>query len=220
MSFDTLAPHYRWMEWMFARGSLQRCRTAFLDLIPQPTHALLCGEGNGRFLQAFCQRFPASRVTVMDASAGMLEQARRNLRNAGLNDGHVAFIQADVLTWKPPADTFDLIVTCFFLDCFCEAELKSWMPRIAQAAKPHAQWLHADFQISGSSFSRLRSSITLRFLYAFFTRMTDITARRLVDPEPFLLQAGFICRQRRENDWGRMHSEWWNRQPQTAEASF
>src|SRR5439155_22241467 len=34
MSFDTLAPHYRWMEFILAGKKLQRCRTAFLDEIP------------------------------------------------------------------------------------------------------------------------------------------------------------------------------------------
>lgn len=213
MSFDTLAPHYRWMEWLFARGKMQRCRTAFLQSIPAPGHALLCGEGNGRFLESFCRQFPASHVTVLDSSEAMLHQARENLSRAGLDKARVSFVLEDVLSWEPPEATFDLIVTCFFLDCFREEDLRRIMPRIARAAKPQAQWLYADFQVSGSVLSRLRSHLTVQFLYAFFTRVTQIKAHALVSPEPFLLQAGFTRRQRRESDWGRLYSEWWNRLP-------
>ena len=53
MSFDHLAPHYRWMEWLLAGSKPQRCRTTFLDTLPTARHALLLGEGNGRFLREF-----------------------------------------------------------------------------------------------------------------------------------------------------------------------
>src|SRR5947207_3033135 len=50
MSFDLLAPHYRWMEFLLAGEKLHRGRTAFLDLIPPPEKILLAGEGHGRCL--------------------------------------------------------------------------------------------------------------------------------------------------------------------------
>src|ERR1041385_77794 len=55
MSFDALAPHYLWMEWLLAGRKLQRCRTAFLDEARAARDILLLGEGNGRFLQALLQ---------------------------------------------------------------------------------------------------------------------------------------------------------------------
>lgn len=211
MSFDTLAPHYRWMEWVFARDKMQRCRTAFLDEIPPPSRILLCGEGNGRFLKAVHRRFPGAEITVVDSSSGMLRQARRNLERAGLTMDRVTLVKANVLTWEPPPAAFDLIVTCFFLDCFRADELKAMMPRLARAAAPQAHWLQADFQVTGSWLNRFRSRMILRFLYAFFRQATHITARVLTNPEPLFREAGFTRCQRREMDGGRMFSEWWNR---------
>ena len=46
MSFDLLAPHYRWMEFILAGEKLQRCRTAFLDELPAARNILLVGEEN------------------------------------------------------------------------------------------------------------------------------------------------------------------------------
>jgi len=115
MSFDLLAPHYRWMEALCAAGQLQRCRTALLPVISAPQQVLVFGEGNGRFLVELCHRCPTAQVTVVEASAVMIELARARLRCAGLADAQVEFIQADALTWQPPKAAFDLIVTCFFL---------------------------------------------------------------------------------------------------------
>jgi len=82
MSFDSLAAHYRWMEWLLAGRKLQRCRTAFLRRINPPREVLLLGEGNGRFLEALLQAHPQARVTCVDASAAMLERARARMAAA------------------------------------------------------------------------------------------------------------------------------------------
>ncbi|HEY1083707.1 MAG TPA: class I SAM-dependent methyltransferase [Prosthecobacter sp.] len=211
MSFDTLAPHYRWMEWLFAGEKLQRCRTAFLPSVPAPSHALLYGEGNGRFLSAFCRQFPTAQVTVVDFSAGMIQQARLHLEAAGIDTTNVTFVEANVLEWQPPEQAFDLIVTCFFLDCFREDDLKTLVGHLARAATPQAHWLQADFQIGGPLLCRWRSRLTLHFLYFFFRHAARIRATRLTRPESLLAQAGFILQKRRLSDWRRLGSEWWAR---------
>jgi hypothetical protein len=50
MNFDRLAPHYHWMEKIFAGGLMQRCRTTFLPNTKNCRQALLVGEGTGKFL--------------------------------------------------------------------------------------------------------------------------------------------------------------------------
>ncbi len=191
MSFDLLAPHYRWMEALCAGGQLQRCRTALLPVIQPPQRVLIYGEGNGRFLSKLCRRFPAAEITVVEASSVMISLARTRLQRAGLADSHVDFIHADALTWQPPAVTYDLVVTCFFLDCFSAAQLRQLVPLIATAATSEAQWLNADFQIAPSGLRRLCSRVIVGFLYAFFRRATQLAADELVDVSPLLAAAGF-----------------------------
>lgn len=211
MSFDLLAPHYRWMEWLSAGGKLQRCRTALLDAVSTPSKVLVYGEGNGRFLVELCRRFPQAEVTVVDASAVMLKLARRRLQDAGLGAAGVDFIHADALAWKPPAGEFDLLVTCFFLDCFREDELRRLVPVIAAAGRPRAQWLVADFQIAPAGLARLRSRVIVAVLYAFFRRATGLSARELVDPGPLLGAEGFHMLAHEEQDLGMLHSSLWSR---------
>src|SRR5262245_15665357 len=147
MSFDVLAPHYRWMEFVLAGEKLQRCRTAFLDQISPPRDVLILGQGVGRFLVECRRQWPSAQITCLDSSSRMLDVARGRLRRAGLRDERVAFLHADVLTWSAPKDAADLIVTHFFLDCFRPDQLEQIVTQLAQAARPGASWLLADFQL-------------------------------------------------------------------------
>ena len=216
MSFDLLAPHYRWMEWLLAGGKLQRCRTACLGSIPVPAKVLIYGEGNGRFLAALCRQFPEAEVTSVDASARMIELARRRLDRHGLQSAKVRFVHADALDWTPPATTYDLIVTHFFLDCFRLDQLRQLVPVIAGAAKPRAHWLLADFKTAGSGFRRRRSQFILALMYLFFRQAARLPARTLTPPDEFLLAAGFSRHQQVEMDWGMLHSDCWRRQARQA----
>jgi methyltransferase family protein len=211
MSFDLLAPHYRWMEALCAGGQVQRCRTALLAVIPAPQQVLVYGEGNGRFLVELCRRFPQARVTVVEASAVMIDLARARLRREGPAGPQVEFIHADALTWQPPAAAFDLIVTCFFLDCFREDQLEKLMPVIASAATAQAQWLIADFQIAPAGLRRVCSRVIVGFLYAFFRWVTRLPAHELVNVEPWVSAAGFTRRGRREFALGLLFCDWWGR---------
>ena len=76
MSFNRLAPHYRWMEAVLAGGVLQQCRTRWLAEVRTPRRALLAGEGPGRMLEACVQAWPECEFTALDSSNGMIERAR------------------------------------------------------------------------------------------------------------------------------------------------
>ena len=71
MSFDFIAPHYRWLESIAFANTLQRARINFIDQIPAPLHVLIAGEGDGRFLREFMRKFPKALVDCVDASARM-----------------------------------------------------------------------------------------------------------------------------------------------------
>ena len=168
MSFDALAPHYRWMEWLLAGNKLQRSRTAFLDRVADAQNVLIAGEGNGRFLLECRRRLPSARVTVLDASGGMIAAARRRVRAAGLDLRPIEFVQGDVLSWKPRAGAHDLVVTHFFLDCFTEPQVERVVGAPRRGAGRGATWLLADFQVPASGTARLRARAIHALMYGFF----------------------------------------------------
>jgi len=206
MSFDVLAPHYRWMEVVLAGEKLQRCRTTFLDRIPIAGNVLILGEGNGRFLVECRRKMPKARIVCVDASARMLGLAQRRL---GDNGGPTEFVRADALAWALPKVNFDLIVTHFFLDCFRPEQLERLIAKIAGAAAPGATWLLADFQAARTGLARVRSKVILWMMYRFFRVVTRLPARELTSPDAFLERHGFKLAERRMAEWGLIHSDWW-----------
>jgi ubiquinone/menaquinone biosynthesis C-methylase UbiE len=209
MSFDVLAPHYRWMEFVLAGEKLQRCRTEFLGRVGQPDKILILGEGNGRFLGECRRKLPNAKITCVDASVRMLSQARRRLAGQGIEPGPVDFVCADALAWTPPDRGYDLIVTHFFLDCFRPEQLESLIGKLARAAAPQANWLLADFQSANAGLRRQRSQLILWMMYRFFAIVTRLPAKTLTPPDAILERNGFTLRQREERDWGLLHSDWW-----------
>jgi len=211
MSFDILAPHYRWMEFVLAGEKLHRCRKTFLDEIPAARSLLLLGEGHGRCLVECCQRFPNTRITCVDASERMLTQARRQMTRHKMGADHVEFIHANVLSWTPTGKTYDLIVTNFFLDCFRADQLEQIIFQVAAATTPKVNWLIADFQTPPAGLRRIRGRLILWAMYAFFRTMTRLPAYELTTPDSFLERADFILHRRIEAEWGLLHSDWWRR---------
>ncbi|MBP7948400.1 MAG: class I SAM-dependent methyltransferase [Verrucomicrobiales bacterium] len=219
MSFDALAPHYRWMEFVLAGEKLQRCRTRFLGAVASPQRILLLGEGHGRCLTECCRRFPHAQITCADASANMLAQAERRLKGSGRGGAQVQFIHADVLDWKPPPRSFDLVITNFFFDCFRADQVARIVSSIAAVTAPHADWLVADFQMPSSGLKRVRAQVILWMMYAFFRMATQLPAKRLTTPDCSLRCAGFTLHRRIDAEWGLLCSDWWRRAPAGEEGS-
>jgi ubiquinone/menaquinone biosynthesis C-methylase UbiE len=211
VSFDRLAPHYRWMEFFSAGELLQRCRLAHLNRITGVQRALILGEGNGRFLVEFLARHPLAEVTCVDSSQSMLSQARERVRRRGFDLSRIAFTHADALDWRPSSASFELVVTHFFLDCFPPDQLGRVVSRAAEALLPGGCWLLADFCEPPHGLPKWRARLMLALMYAFFRRATALAAKRLTPPDDYLQQGGLSLRDRRRFEFGLLHSDVWEK---------
>jgi ubiquinone/menaquinone biosynthesis C-methylase UbiE len=214
MSFDSLAAHYRWMEFVLAGDKLQVCRTAFLGDVHDAKNVLILGEGNGRFLVECRRDLPGSSITCLDASAKMLGLAKHRLESCGLSLKQVEFIHADALQWTPRQGAFDVIVTHFFLDCFSAQQLRRLVANLAEAALPDTEWLLADFCIPRTGPRRYRAQIIHYLMYSFFRVLAKLPARKLTPPDALLRAHHFGLRRRNVSEWGLLHSDRWVRTPQ------
>jgi ubiquinone/menaquinone biosynthesis C-methylase UbiE len=172
VSFDRVARWYRLLETIAFGQSLQRARIHYLNQIPLPKRALILGEGNGRFLCELLQTHPKIDIDCVDSSARMLELARARIyRDHFESLSQLRFIHADFLKWSP-SDSYDLIVTHFFLDCFQRDVISAIVDKLSRAATFDANWLLADFAIPPSgTLSRLHAKFWLRAMYLFFRRV-------------------------------------------------
>lgn len=211
MSFDRIAPFYRLMESVLAGGTLQRARTAWLGAVGQPRRALLVGEGPGRFLDAALTALPRTEFDCVDASAEMLRVASRGVQAADRD--RVRFRREVLPKWSPEPDTFDLLVTHCFLDCFPATELEAIVAGLAGAARPGARWLLADFAMPKRGWTRWRARAIHAVMYGFFRWATGVRASALVAPQSAMARHGFELCGRKEFEWGLIGSELWSLAP-------
>jgi ubiquinone/menaquinone biosynthesis C-methylase UbiE len=216
VSFDRLAPHYTWMEAVLAGRRLQRCRVTWLEALTGCADILILGVGHGHFLQRCAQRLPDARIVSVDASAGMLAQARRRAEEAGIAMAQLSFVHARLPEWQPPANGFDAIVTHFFLDCFAPDELGMVIGSLAAAARPEARWLVSDFAVPSRGLARQRAKAVHALMYQFFRRVTRLPARRVTPPDPWLMEAGFRLTGRQSSEWGLLQADLWQRHARSA----
>ncbi len=213
MSFDALAPIYRKAESILAGGILQQARVTHLPSIASRHRALLLGEGPGRFLVELLSLYPGLDCTCVEKSPGMLTETRKALAQRRLPLSQVRFLEIDALQAQRFGDSFDLIVTHFFLDCFTYLELERLIRAISRSADPDAHWLISDFRIPNRGWQRIRARLIHRLMYGVFKRITEITATQVHPPESLLERAGFRLQSRREFNHGLVHSDLWHRSP-------
>jgi len=209
VSFDRVAPHYRWLETLVFGNQLQQARVEFMREIGSPRRVLIVGEGNGRFLAEFVRLHPAATVDCIEASGRMIELARRTLNQQAC----VNFIQTDIKEAELVPRSYDLIVTHFFLDCFEEETLPMVIAKLASSATSDAQWLVADFSEPSKNWRRLPARFLISLMYFFFRLAAGIEARQLVDYRPLLRAEGFILAEAIQSPNEMIHSERWRRTP-------
>jgi len=190
VNFDPLARVYRALE-LFAFGrDLERARFSHLDALAEHQSILILGEGDGRFVSRLVQLRPEAEVLCIDSSAAMIAQAQRRLAIEAPQH-RVKFQQADALACSLPTQRFDAAVTLFFLDCFTDEQAGAMVNKIAQALRPSARWLFADFSMPERGVARLRARLWLNVLYPFFNVSTGLRTRALPAVEPMIERAGF-----------------------------
>jgi SAM-dependent methyltransferase len=183
--FNLIARPYRWLEYLTLGRALERCRLHLLPLLLDQRHALVLGDGDGRFLSELLAANPQLHADAVDTSAAMLQLlTERCAANATrLRTHHTS---AFAFT---PAGPYDLVVTHFFLDCLSQPELEALIARLASALAPGALWLISDFRIPPGAL-RLPARILVRSLYLAFRVLTGLRTTQLPDHSTPLARAG------------------------------
>ncbi|MGD0829610.1 MAG: class I SAM-dependent methyltransferase [Terracidiphilus sp.] len=213
-NFDRLARFYRWME-VFSFGPwLMRCRCAFLDRFDRSCHALLLGDGDGRFAALLLGINPTVRIEAVDASSAMV---RALVHRAGSHAGRVRAYRADLRQWQPgdwnvdAADLlpYDLVVTHFFLDCLATEEVRTLADKLRACVAPEAIWVVSEFAVPEGLLGLLVARPVIWGLYCAFGWLTGLKLRRLPRYSDALHLAGFTLKERKWWLGGLLVSDLW-----------
>ncbi len=214
--FGRLAGVYEGLEHLAYGGLLMRARVALLAELEHAEHILILGEGDGRFLVKLLAVNPNCTVTVLDSSAGMLRRAEARVAQVPDMRSRVLFRHADALTETFTPNTYDALVSCFFLDVFSETLLETLIPKLGRTLKPGGLWLLADFAAPHTiqrPFPRFCSQLMVPLMYTFFRLQTALPARTIVPPQPLLQAAGLRLEHTENFRGGFVYSQSWYKRP-------
>ncbi len=208
--FDRLARAYRWLEYLTFGPLLSRTRNHYLPLLEDCRHALVLGDGDGRFTLALLKANRRVRVHAIDASSGMLDQLE--LRSATYRD-RLTTEMVDIRQWAPERHSqFDLIVSHFFLDCLSTSEVSLLAERVTPAASDEARWIISDFATPPNLYGRLVAAPMVAMLYCAFGILTGLKVHTLPDHAAALHAAGWRLEAERPRLAGLLVSQIWRRQ--------
>ncbi len=71
-NFNPIARPYRWLEYLTLGKALENCRIHYLPQLLDRRHALVIGDGDGRFLAQLLTHNPSLHADAVDTSATML----------------------------------------------------------------------------------------------------------------------------------------------------
>lgn len=185
--YDQLAGWYRTIEQLRFGKTLQHSRTLLLDHLQHPRQALFLGDGDGRLLAEFVVRFPGCEVTSVDFSRKMIDLQKRRLGN----HEKICWLQEDASQVAFDADSFDLIVTPYFFDCFRWDELRPVVQNLNKWLRDGGILYVVDFRIPQAGFPRYWAKFWIGVMHLFFRWQTGLENRKLIDPRPLLIENGF-----------------------------
>lgn len=183
--YDSLAPVYQTLESCLFGRTLQHSRVSLLPRLPPAGTALILGDGDGRLLEQFCMAQPHCMVTSLDQSEVMLQRQKQRIERTSAV-GSVEFICQDARTFRPKAESFDLVVTAFFLDCFSEQELKVCLPTWLAGVRPGGHHYFVDFVQPRRGWRRYQAVAYQSLMHWFFRWQTGLPNRQLIDLERVL----------------------------------
>ncbi len=210
MNADRIAVSYRWLEYAAFGLDLEHARFDFLSHAATASRVLILGEGDGRFLARLLKCNRRTSVAVIEASARMIELARR--RVPARERSRVQFHQIDAVGHAMPDGPFDLVVSHFFLDILNCRDAEAVIFKVSASLAPGSIWLVSEFQEPPGRVRRLHARLWLAAMYGFFRMTTGLRALKLPPYRELLTLGGLVEITHSERRLGLIRSQVWRKQ--------
>jgi tRNA (cmo5U34)-methyltransferase len=205
--FDRVAAFYDPLSRLvYGRALLRAQHHALATGLPAGAPRLLIiGGGTGHVLLEVLRLRPQATMLYLEASPQMLTKARTLLgRQVPAAAAQVEF-RLGTEARLTSQDTFDAIITFFFLDLFEPKRLQQIMAHLYATRKPNAPWLLADFVPARTWWQRL----LLGAMYRFFRLTTGISGQTLPPFREELARLGLRAEQKQFFFGGMIEASVW-----------
>lgn len=141
--FNAIAPRYDLLNHLLSLGIDKRWRTRAISTLKHLTNPYLLDVATGTAdLAIKAHRMLGCKVVGSDLSAGMLEEARRKVQQAGLQE-HISLAEADSESLPFANDTFDAVTVAFGVRNY--ENLDAGLAEMARVMKPGGQMVILEF---------------------------------------------------------------------------
>ncbi|MFW2372668.1 MAG: class I SAM-dependent methyltransferase [Gammaproteobacteria bacterium] len=174
LAFDTVAPGYDHPSLAFfpetAAHIVQQLK------LEDDLHLLDVCTGTGMVALTAAEQLPRGKVTGIDLSSGMLQQAQQKAAQRGLEN--TEFIQMDLDYLDLASNSFDVAISSFGL--FFLQDMQSALSNIVATVKPGGRVAISSF--TGNAFDPF-SRIFLERYQSFGMEVPDLSWKRLATPD-------------------------------------
>jgi len=149
--FDRMSSSYDRMNYIFSFGFSHRWRRQFLEHIPKrrtDVQIIDLLTGMGETWKHVKTRFPASELTALDFSQGMLMHADK--KNKKQFNNMINLVEQDVLNPSLPDEGFDAVICAFGLKTFNREQLQALATLTKRILKPGGHFSFIEVSIPGS----------------------------------------------------------------------
>lgn len=188
--FDIIAPVYDVLASLVFGKSIRNAQLHYLSEIRDGSRVLILGGGTGWLLAELLRINPDCQVWYIEASAKMLEKARKKI--ATLPRACVHFIHGTE-EQLPLHVGYDAVITNFYFDLFSSSSLVKPMKNIGKSFLPSGKLLVSDFTETNLWWQ----SAMLSAMYLFFRWVSGIEATQLPDWQHQLRNLNFDCKKSR-----------------------
>ncbi len=152
---------------------------------------------------------------MLENSAGMVKRAQMRIeKHLPEALAHVTFWQGDALSATFLQQSYDAVVTHFFLDVFDEKQLPVLVAELNACLGPGGLWLLSDFAPPSAvraGGQRLLSRLLLPLMYGFFRAATGLSTNSLTPPQPFMKACGLEQVRDKRFRGGLVYTELWQK---------
>lgn len=185
-----------------SRGRIGRIHDRIADRVAAPGRRVLdVGCGTGGVSLACAAR--GADVVAIDASAGMLEVARRKAAEAP-TAGSVEFVELGALEIEDrfPEESFDAVVSCLAMSELSPEERRHVLATARARLRPGGLLVIADEVVPRTRWGRVRRAVARLPVAAWTYLSTQQTTRPLPDLAAAVAAAGFadVEEERLEHD--------------------
>ena len=177
--FNTIAPFYNIISTIGSFNKIHKSQMWLLSKKMKFSKVLIMGGGDGKFLLNAMQQKLADHYYYVDISGAMIKLAKTKIKKqSALSLDSVTFVCGSYQD-IPKDETFDLMVTPYFLDCFSERELSLVVAKLHARLTIGGTWFFADFNIPDDSFRRFTFKTIIQLLYGIFNFFCDLGVSHL-----------------------------------------